>query len=332
MTNGVRLIIATNQQDLITCVRGTIGHKPYIDSIISVSRPMDAGNKLNLKNNNVLLWDLTTARHDISWVHSLRNTYKLHVIYTAFESAAPPILANNQMNSYLSKPAIFTSLTNQRYGTEIARILDGVASYRPLSMRDNVKAVGVHSRQKIVAIAASTGGTNALEEVIRGLPQDCPPILIVQHMPSGFTKLLADRLNSIYKQEIKEAETGDYLMQGRILLAPADKHMRLIRKQDKLAVECFVGNRIHGVMPAADILFESVAEIARSNAIGVVLTGMGNDGAKGLKLMHSSGSKNIGQNQASCVVYGMPKAAKDIGAIDFELPLFKIAGKILELV
>ena len=184
---------------------------------------------------------------------------------------------------------------------------------------------------RVIAIASSTGGTEALERIIGELPVTIPPILIVQHMPSGFTKFFADRLNSIFPHDILEAKTGDSLAQGRILLAPANRHMRIVRQSGKLAVECYTGAKIHGVMPAADILFESVAHVVQANAIGVVLTGMGADGARGLMAMRQSGASTIGQDRESCVVYGMPKIAKDLGAVEYELPLDKIAQKILSL-
>jgi len=202
---------------------------------------------------------------------------------------------------------------------------------RPLSMRDLLKTVDNNFKQKIIAIGSSTGGTNALEALLKALPENMPPLVVVQHMPSGFTKLFADRLNAIYKQDIKEAQTGDYLMRGRLLLAPADKHMKVIRRNGKLAVECFIGNRIHGVMPAADVLFESVADVVKSEAVGVILTGMGNDGARGLLKMKQTGCKVIGQDEASCIVYGMPKAAKDIGAVHYELPLDQIPEMMMHL-
>jgi two-component system chemotaxis response regulator CheB len=116
-----------------------------------------------------------------------------------------------------------------------------------------------------------------------------------------------------------------------MLIAPADQHMKIIHQQGKLAVQCFVGNRIHGVMPAADVLFESVAQVAGANAVGVILTGMGNDGAKGLIQMKNAGCVNIGQNEATCVVYGMPKAAKEMGAVEKEYPLDQIPEVIMRL-
>ena len=332
MATGVRLITATSQHELVTCVRTAFARKPYIESIISVVRPKEAENRLDRRNINILLWDLNFERHDISWVNLVRNNYDLHIIYTSFDSTPSAILTQNSKDTFISKPALFTAGTAARYADAVEKAVESITrQQRPISMRDMAKMVSVNDKQKIVAIASSTGGTNALEDIIRQLPVNAPPIVIVQHMPGGFTKLFADRLDGLYKHEVKEAETGDFLMRGRILLAPADRHIKLVKKQGKIAVECYVGMRIHGVMPAADILFDSVADLVKSNAVGVVLTGMGNDGAKGLMHMRNVGCKNIGQNEATCVVYGMPKAAKDMGAIDYELPLFKIADKIMEL-
>jgi two-component system chemotaxis response regulator CheB len=128
---------------------------------------------------------------------------------------------------------------------------------------------------------------------------------------------------------VHEAKDNDYLQKGLVLIAPADKHMRLIRRGSKLMVECFVGQKLHGVMPAADILFESVAPLMRNNVIGVILTGMGADGARGMLLLHNAGAKTIGQDKASSVVYGMPKIAADLGALDIQLPLDRIADAIV---
>jgi two-component system chemotaxis response regulator CheB len=150
-------------------------------------------------------------------------------------------------------------------------------------------------------------------------------------MPSGFTKLFAERLNNFYPMTIKEARNGDFVRAGQVLIAPADQHMSLVSDGNHLSVKCFVGQKVHAVMPAADILFESAAPILKTNAIGVVLTGMGSDGAKGLLLMHRYGAKTICQDETTSVVYGMPKAAYDLGAADFKLPIGEIAGKILQL-
>jgi len=333
MDIGIRVIMAATKQDFISHAKKGLERKPYIESLISVSRVSEVENKLSRTGVNVLLWDLDDFKPDTFLVKSLQSRYTLYTLYTSFYRSQSVLVLKTGNDEFLQKPPILTGITAERYISNMEKYLIGIEKrQRHPAMRELVKMVGQHDKQKIIVIASSTGGTNALEDVLKLLPEDIPPILVVQHMPSGFTKLFADRLNNNLRQEVTEAQSGDFLMRGRVLLAPADRHMKLVRNQGKLAVECFIGNRIHGVMPAADILFESVAEVMKANAVGVVLTGMGSDGAKGLLQMRNAGCINIGQNEATCVVYGMPKAAFDIGAIDHELPLDKIPEMIMRLV
>ncbi|MCL2216272.1 MAG: CheB methylesterase domain-containing protein [Defluviitaleaceae bacterium] len=186
--------------------------------------------------------------------------------------------------------------------------------------------------QKVVAIGASTGGVDALERVLSQFPASMPPIVLAVHMAKGMTKLLANRFDDQLKLTAKEAETGDLLERGTVLIAPAGKHMKVINKNGRLAVECFIGPKVNHVIPSVDILFESLAPLTGKNAVGVILTGIGADGARGLVAMRDNGAATIGQDEKTCVVYGMPKVAKDMGAVQHELPLDLIAGKILSLV
>lgn len=186
--------------------------------------------------------------------------------------------------------------------------------------------------QKVVAIGASTGGVTALEMVLSTIPNYVPPILIVQHMPPNFTRLFAEKLNSDLKLPVKEAQTGDILAPGRVFIAPGGKHMKIVSRGSSLAIECFVGEKVHFVMPSADVLFGSVADLVGQNAVGVILTGVGVDGAAGLLKMRNSGAKTIGQDKASCEIYGMPKVAFDSGAVEHVVPLERIADKIMSLV
>ena len=188
-----------------------------------------------------------------------------------------------------------------------------------------------NGKMRMLAVASSTGGTNALEVILRDLPSFCIPTVIVQHMTTGFTKLFADRLSSFSPMEVREASNGDILRPGLVLIAPADSHTRLWARGSELGVECFSGERIHGVMPAADVLFESVARIVKDRAIGLVLTGMGSDGAYGLLQMRKQGARTIAQDKNSSVIYGMPKKAYEAGAVEFVLPLCDIAKKIISL-
>lgn len=151
--------------------------------------------------------------------------------------------------------------------------------------------------------------------------------VIVQHMPPGFTKMYAERLNNQCRVVVREAKTGDRVVPGQVLIAPGDAHMRLLKVNGEYQVECRSGPKVNGHCPSVDVLFESVAKAAGAGAVGIILTGMGNDGAKGLLEMRRAGAKTIGQNEASCIVYGMPKAAYDIGAVQQQAELTQIAQK-----
>lgn len=181
---------------------------------------------------------------------------------------------------------------------------------------------------KIIAIGASTGGTEAILEVVKDFSIDMPGVIITQHMPPVFTKMYADRLNNICQMEVKEAKNSDMVIPGRILIAPGDKQMRLIKRGDNYIVECFAGQKVNGHCPSVDVLFNSVAEVAGSRAVGVILTGMGSDGAKGLLKMKQRGAMTIGQDEQSSVVYGMPKVAYEIGAVTKQSSLKNISRLI----
>jgi len=184
---------------------------------------------------------------------------------------------------------------------------------------------------KIIAIGASTGGTEAIYNVMKHLPKSIPGIVIVQHIPPDFSRMFAERLNTSTALEVKEARTGDYIEKGRVLVAPGDRHMRIKRVGNKYRVECFEGDKLNGHCPSVDVLFESVAKEAGNQAIGIILTGMGYDGAKGLLSMRRKGARTIGQDEGSSVVYGMPKVAFNIGAVEKQTSLEKIPKLIYSL-
>ncbi|MDR3560078.1 MAG: chemotaxis response regulator protein-glutamate methylesterase [Negativicutes bacterium] len=190
----------------------------------------------------------------------------------------------------------------------------------------------VQGNVDMIAIGASTGGTEAIYDVIRAFPRDMPGIVIVQHMPPVFTAMYAKRLNNSCRMEVKEAETGDMIVPGMVLVAPGEYHMRVNKKGNVFYVECFKGEKVNGHCPAVDVLFNSVAEKVGKTAVGVILTGMGYDGAKGLLRMKEKGARTIGQDEQSSVVYGMPKMAYDIGAVEKKAALKDIPRLIHSLV
>jgi len=183
--------------------------------------------------------------------------------------------------------------------------------------------------ERIVAIGTSTGGTQALEAVLTRLPRVCPGIVVVQHMPEKFTAAFAERLNSLCEIEVLEAKNGDRVIPGRALIAPGGLHMMLTRSGAQYGVEILNGPLVSRHKPSVDVLFRSVAKIAGRNATGIIMTGMGDDGARGMKEMHDAGAYTVAEDESTCVVYGMPKEAIRLGGVDRSVPLHGIAAEIL---
>lgn len=183
-------------------------------------------------------------------------------------------------------------------------------------------------KDNIVAIGASTGGTEAIATVLKEFDIDIPGVVVVQHMPPGFTEMYANRLNEQCRVRVKEARTGDVVTPGQVLIAPGgDAHMRVVKKDGVFQVVVRQGPKVNGHCPSVDVLFESVADVAKDKALGIILTGMGGDGAKGLLAMRNAGARTIGQDESTCVVYGMPKVAYDIGAVEYQEKMPDIAKR-----
>jgi two-component system, chemotaxis family, protein-glutamate methylesterase/glutaminase len=183
----------------------------------------------------------------------------------------------------------------------------------------------------VIAVGASTGGTEALRVFLAALPTDCPPVAIVQHMPEVFTRAFAERLNKECAVEIAEARDGGRLKNGQVLLAPGNRHMLVNRSGEEFVVQVIDGPLVSRHRPSVDVLFRSVAMAAGQKAVGVILTGMGDDGAEGLREMKEAGAVTIAQDEASCVVFGMPKEAIARGGVDAVMPLDQIARAVLNL-
>ena len=203
---------------------------------------------------------------------------------------------------------------------------------KPRLMQTQQHAAPLKDNGLIVAIGASTGGTEAIFSVVKNFGPDIPGVVIVQHMPPGFTEMYAKRLDNQCRVRVKEACTGDRVLRGQVLIAPGgDRHMRLVKVNGVYQVECRPGPKVNGHCPSVDELFYSVANTAGSRALGIILTGMGGDGAKGLLAMRKAGAETIGQDESTCVVYGMPKVAYDIGAVKHQVRLDDIAKKAYSL-
>lgn len=215
------------------------------------------------------------------------------------------------------------NITTVRRHTEIAPrySADGVLPVAPQVLKETT--------EKIIAVGASTGGTEALRVFIEQLPIDAPGVVVVQHMPEKFTRSFAERLDQICDIAVKEAEQNDTVLRGQVLIAPGNKHTILKRSGHRYYVEVTDGPLVNRHRPSVDVLFRSVANSAGKNAVGVIMTGMGDDGAKGLLEMKGSGAYTIAQDEETCVVYGMPKEAVKCGAVERSLPITQIAREVL---
>lgn len=181
----------------------------------------------------------------------------------------------------------------------------------------------------VIAIGTSTGGTQALEAVLTALPAVCTGIVVVQHMPEAFTAMFAERLDSLCAMEVREAKNGDRVIPGRALIAPGGRHMMLKRSGAQYVVEVVDGPLVNRHKPSVDVLFRSVAQTAGGNALGIIMTGMGDDGARGLKEMHDAGARTVAEDESTCVVFGMPKEAIKLGGVDRVIPLDLIPREIV---
>jgi two-component system chemotaxis response regulator CheB len=207
-----------------------------------------------------------------------------------------------------------------------------VGQHKHSAVRDIIakQAVGSGSGKEIIAIGASTGGTEATLTILKDLGNDLPGIVVVQHMPPVFTRLYAERLNNTCAMEVKEAQDGDAVKPGRVLIAPGGLQMTVARRGSGLFVECREGEKVSGHCPSVDQLFLSISRIKGIQSLGILLTGMGSDGAKGLLEMKKAGAQTFGQDKQTCVVYGMPAVAASIGAVDLQLPIQDMAPHVYD--
>jgi two-component system chemotaxis response regulator CheB len=309
-----------------------------IDVVATASDPFEARDKIIQYRPDVMTCDVEMPKmNGIEFIRRLLPQYPLPVIVVSTMSHAVFEAMNAGAVDFVGKPNVQSVHDVEHFIYEMiakikiaanAKIREGQKEdYMPKIKESSELAANRH----IIAFGASTGGTEALFNVLKSLPPNVPGIVIVQHIPPGFSRMFAERLNANTNLHVKEAQTGDYVEKGSVLVAPGDRHMRIKKIGDRYKVECFTGEKVNGHCPSVDVLFESVAKEAGKNAIGVILTGMGYDGAKGLLAMRQAGAHTIGQDEKSSVVYGMPKVAFNIGAVEKQKPLERIPETIYGL-
>lgn len=318
-------------------VRG-LNLDPALEVVAEASDPFEARDAIIKYSPDVMTLDVELPRmNGIEFLRKLMPQRPIPaVVISSLSNAVFDALEAGAVD-FVNKPAVSDRTQLESFIMQELAVKVKIAStakigrHKQPGVQQTFLKTGKLSPDTIIAIGASTGGTEAIYDVVKQLDTDVPGIVIVQHMPPGFTEMYAKRLNNECRLEVKEAQTGDRVMPGRALLAPGDKQMRLVKMNGGYQVECKDGPKIDGHRPSVTALFDSVAQCAGKKAIGVILTGMGGDGAQGLLHMRQAGALTIGQDEESCVVYGMPKVAYDIGAVKYQLPLSEIPKKIYGL-
>ncbi len=318
-----------------------LSRDPAIQVVGTARDPFEARDAILEKKPDVMTLDVELPRMSgIEFLRKLMPQYPLPVVVISSLSDKVFDALNAGAVDFVAKPAVSSRVQLEEFIRNELLVKIKIASTakignikrKVMAQEQDVHRLSTRRNNLIVAIGASTGGTEAIFAVAKEYGTDIPGIVVVQHMPPGFTSMYAKRLNDQCRIQVKEAQTGDRVMPGHMLIAPGgDQQMRLLKVNGVYQVECRKGPRVNGHCPSVDVLFDSVAKCAGPDAVGIILTGMGGDGAKGLLAMRKAGARTIGQDESTCVVYGMPKVAYDLGAVEYQEKLTQIAGRTYAL-
>jgi two-component system chemotaxis response regulator CheB len=315
---------------------------PELEVIGTAGDPFIAREKIKALNPDVLTLDIEMPRMDgLTFLEKLMRGHPMPVVMISSltERGAETTLRALSLGAidYVSKPKLDVSSGTIEQTSEIIAKVKAAAKVKVRGVNTPVTvpvelAAGCHfsATHKVVAIGSSTGGTEALKELLSPLPADFPGLVMVQHMPEAFTRPFAERLNSLCRIRVQEAKDGDRILPGPALLAPGGHQMQVVRRGMEYAVRVYRGERVNRHLPSVDVLFSSCAKQLGKNAVGVLLTGMGADGAKGMLEMKEAHAFTIAQDEATCVVFGMPREAILLGAVDQVLALGRIPAALLQ--
>lgn len=321
-------------------LRKQLGEDENIEIVGSAIDPIDALDKIDKLNPDILTLDVEMPKMSgLVFLKKIMAEKPIKVVlvssmnisvFDALHAGAVDFVKKPDMSSENDLANFFRELKTKIKVASVAKLkTNRIDKKVDLSLIANSK-INISSMKKVIAIGASTGGTEATLEVLKELPKDTPGILVTQHMPAGFTKMYADRLNKICNMEVREAKNGDRVEAGLVLIAPGDNQMKILKDEKGYFVSCRPGEKVSGHCPSVDVLFNSVAEVVGKNAVGIILTGMGKDGATGLLNMKKSGAYTIGQDKESCIVYGMPMVAYNIGAVTVQSSIENIADILIK--
>ncbi|KTQ98687.1 chemotaxis protein CheY [Aureimonas ureilytica] len=349
----IRVLIVDDSASVRQVLSEIVAAEPDMEVLGTASNPYFAAERMRDEVPDVIICDIEMPRMDgITFVQKLMSQRPIPVVICsslaeagskmalqALEAGAVEIIAKPKMGTPQFLLESRTRIADAVRAASHATVRSRRAPAKPLVPQEKLTADAVlppsngrpidRTTDKVVVIGASTGGTEALRRILEALPADAPGIAIVQHMPAGFTSAFAKRLDGLCQIEVREAVTGDRLMPGLALIAPGNQHLLLQRSGAQYHVEVRDGPLVTRHRPSVDVLFRSAARSAGANALGIIMTGMGDDGAKGLLELRQTGAHTLGQDEATCIVYGMPKEAMKAGAVEHELPLDRIPSEIV---
>jgi two-component system, chemotaxis family, protein-glutamate methylesterase/glutaminase len=349
MSDKVKILIIDDSALVRNALKKIFASDPHLEVIGSVSDPFYAVEIISKETPHVITLDIEMPKMDgLTFLKKLMTQHPIPVVVIstltasgsdtclkALELGAIEVLEKPKINTLESMEAATRQYCELVKAAAKARVkkLASVLHVEPKNTADVIlkKQERTHlatTTDKVIVVGASTGGTEAIKELLTNMPHDCAGIIIVLHMPQHFTKQYAQRLNSISAIEVKEAENGDSILRGHAYIAPGGYHMLLKRSGARYFIEIKDGPLVNRHKPSVDVLFRSAAITAGANAVGVIMTGMGDDGAKGLLEMKQAGAYTIAQDEQSCVVFGMPKEAIKLGAVDKVMALTKIPDAI----
>ena len=342
----IRVLIVDDSPTVRAVLQQVLGSDPEIDVVGTAEDPIVARDEIKRLNPDVLTLDVEMPKMDgISFLKNLMRLRPMPVVMvsTLTEQGAPVTLDALAIGAvdYIAKPRTAENLALSGYVEELiskvkaaakanVRVLEKTpdTAVSALSMPDHLKRRLDVSR--IIAIGASTGGTEAIKDVLMKFPKHCPPIVISQHIPAGFSKSFAERVDKLCQIEVREAVDGDRLQPGLALIAPGDEHLLVRKSGGQYFVMLDAGEKINRHRPSVEVMFDSLSMTSKGHCIAAMLTGMGSDGAEAMLRLKKAGGKTVAQNEATSVVWGMPGSAVKLGAVDKEMPLQHIAQTLLK--
>ena len=348
--NKIKVMLVDDSALVRQTLTEVLASDPQIEVIATAQDPFVAAQKLRTQTPDVMILDVEMPRMDgITFLQKLMSQHPLPIIICstlvdkgalttlkALEYGAVDIIQKPKLGTqkFFEEAKIqLTDAVKAAAGAKLERLTHRPPTERKLTADAVLPSATGRAMSKttetVVVIGASTGGTEAVRSVLEALPHDAPGTVVVQHMPEGFTASFAKRLDSLCRVNVKEAVDGDTVLRGHVLIAPGNKHTLLKRSGARYYVEVREGPLVSRHRPSVDVLFRSAARYAGSNAVAAILTGMGDDGAAGMKELLDAGAHTIAQDEKTCVVYGMPKEAVAHGGVERVLPLEKVAGALI---